>query len=196
MAGGGGNRKRFQFCTDLSGQEILYFRALQGHSGRNPIDPTLQDNVLIPNTFFEYIYHIGCAVSLLSITNSGLIPGGQNSRRERQTVFFIAVNPMLKNHIDPQDKHTRLLLNPVKKPQCLETLRDSQHPEQLTCTSKDQEHGSMEYLQAQGWVFLGSQQLPPRHVDVVGRFFLASRKWSAAELHAPLTWWPHRKSMH
>ena len=95
-----------------------------------------------------------------------------------------------------QDKHTRLLLNPVKKPLCLVTLRGSQHPEQLTCTSKDQERGSMEYLQAQEWVFLGSQQLPPRHVDVVERFFLASRKWSAAELHAPLTWWPHRKSMH
>ena len=47
MAGGGGNNKRFQYCTDPSGQEILYFRALQGHSGRNPIDPSLQDNVLI-----------------------------------------------------------------------------------------------------------------------------------------------------
>ena len=38
MAGGGGNNKRFQYCTDLSGQEILYLRALQGHSGRNPTD--------------------------------------------------------------------------------------------------------------------------------------------------------------
>ena len=53
-AKGGGNKKRFQSCTDPSGQEILYLRALQGHSGRNPIDPTLQDNVLIPNDFFEY----------------------------------------------------------------------------------------------------------------------------------------------
>ena len=58
MAGGGGNKKRFQYCTDPSGQEILYLRALQGHSGRNPIDPTLQDNVLIPDNFFEYIYHL------------------------------------------------------------------------------------------------------------------------------------------
>ena len=33
--------------SDPSGQEILYRRALQGHSGRNPIDPSLQDNVLI-----------------------------------------------------------------------------------------------------------------------------------------------------
>ena len=71
MAGGGGNKKRFQYCTDPSGQEILYLRALQGHSGRNPIDPSLQDNVLIPNNFFEYIYHIGCAIILHSITNSG-----------------------------------------------------------------------------------------------------------------------------
>ena len=30
MAGGGGNKKRFQYCTDSSG-EILYLRALQGH---------------------------------------------------------------------------------------------------------------------------------------------------------------------
>ena len=55
----GGNKKIFQYCTDPSGQEILYLRALQGHSGRNPIDPSLQDNVLIPNDFSEYIYHIG-----------------------------------------------------------------------------------------------------------------------------------------
>ena len=100
MAGGGGNEKRFQYCTDSSGQEILYFRALQGHSGRNSVHPTLQDNVLIPDNFFEYIYHIGCAISLHSITNSGLIPGGQNSGRDRHTVFFAAVNPMHKNHQD------------------------------------------------------------------------------------------------
>ena len=75
MAGGGGNKKRFQNCTDPSGQEILYLRALQSHSGRNPIDPSRQDNVLIPNNFFEYIYHVGCAVSLHSTTNSGIDSG-------------------------------------------------------------------------------------------------------------------------
>ena len=57
MAKGGGNKKRFQYCGDPSGQEILYLRALQGHSGRHPIDPSLQDSVLIPNNFFEYIHH-------------------------------------------------------------------------------------------------------------------------------------------
>ena len=76
MAGGGGNKKRFQYCTDPSRQEILYLRVLQGHSGRNLIDSSLQDNVLIPNDFFEYICHIGCAINSHSIMNSGLIIRG------------------------------------------------------------------------------------------------------------------------
>ena len=101
MAGGGGNKKRFQYCADPLGQEILYLRALQGHSGRNPINPTLQDNVLIPDNFFEYLCHIGCVFNLHSIMNSGLIPVGQNFGRERQTVFFTAVNPMDEEHKDP-----------------------------------------------------------------------------------------------
>ena len=77
MAGGGGNKKRYQFCTDSSGA-ILYLRALQGHSGCSLIDPTLQDDVIIPNGFFQYICHVGCAINLHSIINSGLIPRGQN----------------------------------------------------------------------------------------------------------------------
>ena len=102
MARGGGSKKKFQYCTDPSGQEFLCLRALQGHSARNSIDPTLQDNVLIPKMFFECIYHIGCAVNLHSITNSGSIAGRQNLSK-RQTVFFTAVNPMHKNHRDPQE---------------------------------------------------------------------------------------------
>ena len=70
-------------------------------SGRNPINPSLQDNVLIPDNFFVYIYYVGCAINLHSITNSGLIPGRQILGRERQTVFFTAVNPMDKEHKDP-----------------------------------------------------------------------------------------------
>ena len=92
--------RRFQYCTDSSGQEILFLRALQSHSGRNLIDPSLQDHVFIPNDFFEYIHHIGCAINLHSITNSGLTPGGQNLS-ERQPVFFTSLDPMNKEHRDP-----------------------------------------------------------------------------------------------
>ena len=44
LAAGGGSKKRYQYCSDNSGT-ILYLRSLQGHSGHNLIDPTLQDNV-------------------------------------------------------------------------------------------------------------------------------------------------------
>ena len=36
---GGGNKKKYQYCTDSSGA-ILYLRALQSHSGLSLIDPT------------------------------------------------------------------------------------------------------------------------------------------------------------
>ena len=98
LAAGGGAKRRYQCCTDISGT-IIYFRALQGHSGRNLIDPTLQDNVVIGSGFFQYFYHIGCAFNLHSIINNGLIPGGQNSSK-RQTVFFLPIDPRDKGHQD------------------------------------------------------------------------------------------------
>ena len=74
--------------------------ALQGHSGRNFIDPSSQDNVIIQSGFFQHIYHIGCAFNLHSIINNGLIPGEQNSNK-RQTVFFLLIDPRDKGHQDP-----------------------------------------------------------------------------------------------
>ena len=99
LAAGGGAKRRYQYCTDVSGI-IVYFRALQGHSGRNLIDPSLQDNVVIQSEFFHHIYLIGCAFNLHSIINNGLIPGGLNSSK-RQTVFFLPIDPRDKSHKDP-----------------------------------------------------------------------------------------------
>ena len=56
--------------------------------------------VAIPIDFFQYIYHVGCTINLHSIINSGLTPGGQ-SLTNRQTVIFLLVDPMDKNHKDP-----------------------------------------------------------------------------------------------
>ena len=78
----------------------MYLRALQRHSRRSLIDPAPQDNVVIQSNFFQYIYHVGCAINLHSIINSGLILGGQHLNN-RQTVFFLPVDPMDKNHKDP-----------------------------------------------------------------------------------------------
>ena len=100
MAAGGGSKIRYQYCSDIS-RTIIYLRALQGHSGRNLIDPLLQDNVIIQRGLFQHIYHIGCAFNLHSIINNGLIPGGQDSSR-RQTVFFLPIDPRDKDHEDPE----------------------------------------------------------------------------------------------
>ena len=100
LAAGGGSKRRYQYCSDNSGR-ILYLRALQGHSGNNLIDPTLQDNVMIGSGIFPYIYHIGCAFNLRSIVNNGLIPGGQDLSR-RPTVFFLPIDPRDTDHKDPE----------------------------------------------------------------------------------------------
>ena len=101
LAAGGGAKRRYQHCTDVSGI-IGYFQALQGHSGRNLIDPSLQDNVVIQSGFCQHIYHMGCAfINLHSIINNGLIPGGQNSSK-RQTVFFLPIDPREIGLKDPE----------------------------------------------------------------------------------------------
>ena len=42
---------------------------------------------------------IGCAINLHSLINSGLVPGGQKLNN-RQTVFFLPIDPRDKNHKD------------------------------------------------------------------------------------------------
>ena len=111
----GGNKKRYRYCPDSSGA-ILYFRALQGQSGRSLIDPILQDGVIIPDNFFQYIYHVGCAIDLHSIINSGLILGGQKLSN-RQTVFFLFVDPVdkTKRILTRSTWKHRVLHNPCTK---------------------------------------------------------------------------------
>ena len=86
LAAGGGAKRRIQYCTDDSGT-IVYFRALQGHSGRNLIDPSLQDNVVIPSGFFQHIYHIGCGFNLHFIINNGLITWRSEFEQETDSIL-------------------------------------------------------------------------------------------------------------
>ena len=95
LAKGGGAKKRFQYCLNPnSSRHISYFRSIQGHSGGMAMDPELQDNVLLPKGFTEYIHHVGNVSEVHSIIRSGFIPGGQSLKRGRQSVFFTTVNPM------------------------------------------------------------------------------------------------------
>ena len=103
MARGGGNKKRYQYCTDSSGA-ILYLWALQ---------KAIQDAIpliLLYRTMSlfrtvsssTFISSDVQPIYIHSIVNSGLIPGGQNLSK-RQTVFFTSVDSMNKEHKDPNN---------------------------------------------------------------------------------------------
>ena len=81
-------------------KKFLYFRAIQGHSGEKFVDPLLQDNILLPDDFAEYNYHAGNACEMHSIIQSGLIPGRRSNKKNRQSVFFTAVNRLTFNLIE------------------------------------------------------------------------------------------------
>ena len=67
---GSGPKKRFQYCVNpYSADTISYLRSIQGHSGGKHIDPTLQDNVLLPSDFAEHIYHVGSSHDLPPSSN-------------------------------------------------------------------------------------------------------------------------------
>ena len=121
----GGAKKIFQSCLNpCSSSQFLYVRAIQGHSGDNVVDPALQDNVLLPKGFTDYLCHVGNGNDLNSTIRIGLIPGGTSLKRGRQAVSFTTVNPMedvmawVKLHAilrNQGSRHTRILGNAFKK---------------------------------------------------------------------------------
>ena len=95
LAQGGGRKKRFSILLESSFiQQILVFPSNSRILRKNVVDPSLQDKILLPDDFAEYIHHIGNACEMHSIIQSGLIPGGTSNRKDRQSVFFTAVNPI------------------------------------------------------------------------------------------------------
>ena len=111
-----GAKRRYQYCTDISGT-IFISGALQGHSGRNLIDPSLQDNLIIQRGFFQQIYHEGCAFNLHSIINNGLIPGRSKFKQKDRQYSFCPLIPEIKaikilqrltsiNHVEHKYMHS------------------------------------------------------------------------------------------
>ena len=61
-------KKRFHYCLNpSSSRHSSYFRAIQGDSRDNAVDPASQEHVLLPKGFTEYIHHVGNANELNSI---------------------------------------------------------------------------------------------------------------------------------
>ena len=85
LARGRGAKKRFQYCVNPnSSNQLLYLRAIQKHSGDNVVDPALQDNVLLPKRFTEYLFHVGNANELNSVIRNW-ITSRKNKPQKRKT---------------------------------------------------------------------------------------------------------------
>ena len=74
--------------------------AIQGHSGGNKVDPSLQDNVEFLYNLNDFIYQVGSSHACNSIIKSRLTAGGNDSKEGRPTVLFTAVEPMNEPHED------------------------------------------------------------------------------------------------
>ena len=70
------NKTRFQYCQN-SCNKLLYIRAIQGHTGREMIQPEMLGHVLRPPNWKEFVFHGGCSVNLTFILNAGFIVAGQ-----------------------------------------------------------------------------------------------------------------------
>ena len=68
------------------------------------MDPSLLDNVLIPEDFFEFIYLIGSCFNMHSIIASGLVAGGRIHGRDRQTIFLQSLIPWMKNCVEHEEE--------------------------------------------------------------------------------------------
>ena len=81
------SKVRFGYCLNQRGQ-IKYLRALQGHSGRVRLDPTLQNNVKIPYGWTDYINLGGSTWDYRSTVDAGLLAGGNGDNLGRHTCFL------------------------------------------------------------------------------------------------------------
>ena len=94
-----------------SSEHFLYFRAIQGHSGGTLVDPTLQNNVLLPDDFAENIYHVG-ERSRHALHHPVWIDSGRWKPQERQA-FSILYSRESDEHISaPKRRSSMTWINP------------------------------------------------------------------------------------
>ena len=74
----GSDKTRFQYCLD-SIENVMYFRAIQAHSGGVLVGPQFFNYVVFPLGWKEYLYHVG-GLRVHFILQAGLIEGGKDTK--------------------------------------------------------------------------------------------------------------------
>ena len=89
----GSNKPRFQYFLDLN-ENLMYVRAIQGHSGEAMVYPDMLNDVAIPFGWKEYLCHVEGSFTLHSNMQAVLIAVGKDTKEGRQSVFFTALDPL------------------------------------------------------------------------------------------------------
>ena len=89
----GSFKTRFENLENEHG-ELMYIRAIQGHSEGMIISPRLMNYLLIPDKLKRFINHVGRARDQYSIAEVGLVARGKEGKEGRQTIFFTPLDPI------------------------------------------------------------------------------------------------------
>ena len=144
-------------------EKFQYFRAIQGHSGENFVDPLLQDNLLLPDDFAEYIYHIGNAFGMQAIFLSGLTTGGRSNRKNRQSVFFTTVKRI---DIQPDQREVEYDLDKPRIAPYKHTWRSHDNTV-FWCNLKLAQRKGLQFYQTRSYAITLSDTLPAICIDKV-----------------------------
>ena len=82
-----GSQKTIFEIRKNADNELVYVRAIQGHSGGMTIQPELMNYVLISYEWKNFIHLKRPARDRFSIAEAGLVAGGKENKG-RQTIFF------------------------------------------------------------------------------------------------------------
>ena len=121
MAQGRGNKKRFQYCPDRSGQRIL--SPSSSRSFRTQSHRSFIARQCINSERFLRVHLSHRMCYQFALHHEFRIDTWRTKFQKRQTVFFTAVNPMKKEHKDPYEidlkapRHARYLRTAWKKHQ-------------------------------------------------------------------------------
>ena len=64
MAGGGGNKKRYHYCNDSVWNNLVLPSSSRTFRAQFLLILHYRTMLLIPDDFFKYIYHVGCATNV------------------------------------------------------------------------------------------------------------------------------------
>ena len=82
LAAGGGSKRRYQYCSDNLGT-IIYFRALQGHSGSNLMDPNVTGQRV--DWTWNIPFQLPCGMHIQSLFHYQQWTGTWRSKFEQKT---------------------------------------------------------------------------------------------------------------